>query len=159
MHIQVDLEGKRLTYRKGDTLVFDFAILSGCEGSATPVGEYKAGNWVKDKTNAQHGPTAWSKDPWGNPYGPYFLPIHTKAGKYTTYGIHGTRGPGWSPFLAPPVPQGLLGFFTSDDSAKFLYCSHGCIRVANPDIQKLFAATMGPDTKKMTISITRGTKD
>ena len=126
-----------------------------CEDTGTPVGVYKAGKWIKDKTNSTHGPTPWSRDPWGNPYGPFFLPLNdAKTGKYTTYGIHGTRGPRAGNFEKPPLPQGLMSFFVGDDEAKFLYCSHGCVRVSNPNISKIFELTTQPKYAGTTISVT-----
>lgn len=130
-------------------------IVSGCEDTGTPAGSYKAGKWIKDKTNPSHGPTPWSKDPWGNPYGPYFLPLNDpKTGKYTTYGIHGTRGPLAGNFEKPPLPQGLMSFFVNDEEAKYLYCSHGCVRMSNQNISKIFELTTKPRYAGSTISVT-----
>ena len=117
-------------------------IVSGCEDTGTPAGSYTASKWIKDKTNPTYGTTAWSKDPWGNPYGPYFLPLNDgKTGRYTTYGIHGTRGPLFGNFEKPPLPKGLVGFLLGVNEAKYLYCSHGCIRLLNQNIAKLFELT------------------
>ena len=137
------------------TTLLTASIVSGCEDTGTPVGVYKAGKWIKDKTNSTHGPTPWSKDPWGNPHGPFFLPLNdAKTGKYTTYGIHGTRGPRAGNFEKPPLPQGLMSFFVGDDEAKFLYCSHGCVRVSNQNISKVFELTTQSKYAGMTISVT-----
>jgi lipoprotein-anchoring transpeptidase ErfK/SrfK len=130
-------------------------IVSGCEDTGTPAGVYKAGKWIKDKTNPTHGPVPWSKSPWANPYGPYFLPLNdAKTGKYTTYGIHGTRGPLVGNFEKPPLPQALVGLFVGDDEAKFLYCSHGCIRVSNQNISKIFEMTTRTKYVRAIISVT-----
>lgn len=129
--------------------------VAGCEETGTPAGKYYAGKWIKDKTNPTHGPTAWSKDNWSNPYGPYFLPLHDpKTKKYTTYGLHGTRGPLFGNFEKPPIPKGLLNFFIDDKEAKFLYCSHGCVRVSNQNITKLFETTTKAKYAGVTISVT-----
>lgn len=117
-------------------------VVSGCDEAGTPAGEYKAGKWIKDKTNPIHGPQPWSQHPWQNPYGPYFLPLNdSKTGKYTTYGIHGTRGPLVGNFEKPPLPESLIRFFVGNESAKYLYCSHGCIRVSNKNVTKMFDLT------------------
>ena len=90
-------------------LLMKASVVAGCDGTGTPSGTFRGGKWIKDKTNPMHGPTPWSKDPWGNPYGPYFLPLNdAKTDRYTTYGIHGTRGPMFGNFEKPPLPQVLL---------------------------------------------------
>jgi hypothetical protein len=130
-------------------------VVSGCEDTGTPAGQYKAGKWIKDKTNPAHGPTPWSKDPWANPYGPYFLPLNNpNTGAYTTYGIHGPRCPLTGNFEKPPVPEGLLRLFVDRDDAKFLYCSHGCVRLSNQNITKLFELTTQPRYAGMSILVT-----
>lgn len=58
-----------------------------------------------------------------------------------TYGIHRTRGPMFGNFEKPPLPQSVLSWFMADDSAQFLYCSHGCVRLSNQNIEKLFKLT------------------
>lgn len=136
------------------TALLTARIVSGCDDTGTPPGIYKAGKWIKDKTNLTHGPTPWSKDPWGNPYGPFFLPLNDpKTGRYTTYGIHGTRGPLVGNFEKPPLPLGLMSFFVGDDNAKFLYCSHGCVRVSNQNITKMFELTTKAKHVGVTISV------
>jgi lipoprotein-anchoring transpeptidase ErfK/SrfK len=130
------------TVSTASTTLLTAQIVSGCDDTGTPAGSYKGGKWIKDKTNITHGPTPWSKDPWRNPYGPYFLPLNdAKTGKYTTYGIHGTRGPLAGNFEKPPLPQGLMSFFVGEEESKFLYCSHGCVRISNQNITKLFELT------------------
>jgi lipoprotein-anchoring transpeptidase ErfK/SrfK len=143
------------TIDSASTTLLTASIVSGCEDTGTPPGLYKGGKWIKDKTNPIHGPTPWSKDAWGNPYGPYFLPLNdAKTGKYTTYGIHGTRGPLVGNFEKPPLPQGLLRIFVGDDEAKFLYCSHGCVRVSNQNISKIFELTSKLKYARTTITVT-----
>lgn len=110
--------------------VYKESAVTGCPGYDTPEGEFKAGDWVKDKTNPKYGPKPWSEDKT-NPYGPWFLPIHNQKGQYTAYGIHGTAGPGWSPFVKPPLAEWW------SDQEDFYYCSHGCVRQSNPDIIKM----------------------
>lgn len=157
MRIDVDLSDATLVVRKGgsesdrdySTTLLDAAIVSGCDDSRTPTGKFKAGRFIKDKTNPKFGPRPWSKDKWGNPYGPYFLEILNLNGSYTTYGIHGTRGPDGTlgQFVKPPVPEGVLKWFVDDDAAKYAFCSHGCIRVSNTNIQKLFNLIVRPGRK------------
>lgn len=118
--------GTATVYDDSGKAIFDEPTVTGCEGTETPLGRYRAGDWIKDKTNPKFGKVPWSQDKWGNPYGPWFLPLY-QGGRYTTYGIHGTRGWGWVPFAKPLVP----GF------DKYAYCSHGCIRMSNPDIEDL----------------------
>lgn len=159
LEIAVSRRDKTLTFMEVNgfksTTLLTASIVSGCEDTGTPPGRYKAGKWIKDKTNPTHGPIPWSKDPWGNPYGPYFLPLNdSKTGRYTTYGIHGTRGPVIGNFEKPPLPQGLIGIFVGDDNTKFLYCSHGCVRISNQNISKLFELTTKAKYVGSTISIT-----
>lgn len=110
LDIEISTTDKTLTLtesigtKKTELLTAD--IVSGCDKTGTPAGNYKGGKWIKDKTNPTHGKTPWSKDNWANPYGPYFLPLNdAKTGKYTTYGIHGTRGPLFGNFEKPPLPE------------------------------------------------------
>ncbi len=137
------------------TVLLTASVVSGCEDKGTPAGSYQAGKWIKDKTNPTHGPTPWSKDLWGNPYGPYFLPLNnSKTGKYTTYGIHGTRGPLVGGFEKPPLPEELLRLFVGDNEAKYLYCSHGCVRLSNQNVTKMFELTTQAKYAGVTIAVT-----
>jgi len=52
---------------------------------------------------------------WLSGYGPWFLPINTTSGSYTTTGIHGTSIFGTLPWS----------------------CSHGCIRLNDSDVEQL----------------------
>jgi lipoprotein-anchoring transpeptidase ErfK/SrfK len=147
--IRVSLSSRTLvlSQSQGDSVaeLLKADIVSGCDDSGTPAGAYIAGDWVKDKTNPKHGPIPWSRDNWKNPYGPYFLPLNdAKTGKYTTYGIHGTRGPIIGGFEKPPIPQALVRLFVGEEEAKYLYCSHGCIRLSNARITELYALTTNP---------------
>jgi len=94
-------------------------VVCGCKESSTPDGTFTAGPWQKNKTNPKFsGPKGWEQDPWGNPYGPWFLPINGSNG----CGIHGTRGYAWMGDTFIDMP------FT---------CSHGCVRMSNPNIVKM----------------------
>lgn len=135
--------------------LFQADIVSGCEDSGTPNGRYKTGKWIKDKINPVYGRTPWSQYPWGNPYGPYFLPLYdAKTNKYTTYGIHGTRGPLLGNFSKPPIPQSLLSLFVEKNHARYLYCSHGCIRLSNRNITKLFELLTRPSYAGASVAVT-----
>ena len=126
--IVIDLSEDELTlYDDNGKELFDANIVHGCEGFDTPKGEFKAGFWQFDKTNSKYGATPWSKDS-SNPYGPWFLRVNDLNGKYTTIGIHGTAGPGWNPLAKPPFSS-LFGEFAG--------CSHGCVRISNPNIKEL----------------------
>lgn len=91
----------------------------GCSSTPSRVGYFKAGQWQKDKVNQTYPNTRIPySDPslgWLSGYGPWFLPINTNSGSYTTTGIHGT-----SIFGAMPWS-----------------CSHGCVRLSNSDIEDL----------------------
>jgi lipoprotein-anchoring transpeptidase ErfK/SrfK len=150
--INIDLAKEQLTYTARGRTQMQVPIVHGCDGSS-PVGNFRAGKWIRDKTNPVHGPTPWSKDNWGNPYGPYFLQILNQKGKYTTYGVHGTRGPADSKSAKPPMPQSLLKWVLGDETTKYLYCSHGCIRISNADIQKLYDLTTPVLVKSGTVTI------
>jgi len=159
LDIAVSLTDKTLTLTETadatKTVLMTASVVSGCDGTGTPAGSYKGGPWIKDKTNPIHGKTPWSKDNWANPYGPYFLPLNdAKTGRYTTYGIHGTRGPLVGNFEKPPLPQGLMSLFVGDEEAKYLYCSHGCVRLSNENISKLQEITTRSKYAKVTISVT-----
>jgi len=45
-------------------------------------------------------------------------------------------------FVAPPMPQWMFGWFVDDDTEKYSYCSHGCIRISNKNIKKLFTLAL-----------------
>ena len=158
LDIAVSLSDKSLvlteTLGTVKTVLLHAAIVSGCDATGTPSGAYNGGKWIKDKTNPSHGPVPWSKDQWANPYGPYFLPLNdSKTGKYTTYGIHGTRGPVAGNFEKPPLPKSLMTLFVGDD-AKYLYCSHGCIRLSNSNITDMFNLTTRPKYVGVMITVT-----
>jgi hypothetical protein len=65
--IEIDRSDRKLrltqTPGRAVTTLLAADIVSGCEDSGTPVGIYRAGKWIKDKTNASHGPKPWSHGP------------------------------------------------------------------------------------------------
>jgi RHS repeat-associated protein len=127
INVCLDTEVITLNDGNGEELFSD-DIIVGCDKYETPEGDFQAGDWIEDKTNPEYGPIPWSED-FTNPYGPWFLPINDLNGQYTTYGIHGTAGPGWYWNPAPPFP----GLWPGD----FWECSHGCVRLSNRGIYKL----------------------
>lgn len=76
MRIDVDLSDAKLIVRKGDSetdndynnVLLETDIVSGCDDNRTSIGKFKAGKFIKDKTNPKFGPVPWSKDPRGNPF-------------------------------------------------------------------------------------------
>ena len=117
-------------------------ILAGCDEGGTARGSYACGKWLKDKPNTSAGATPWSQDPWASPYGPFFLPLHDCAnGQYSTYAIHGSRGPVFGGFPKPPLAPGLAGFFLEPRPDRYLLCAPGSIRLANHHLAQLFDLT------------------
>jgi lipoprotein-anchoring transpeptidase ErfK/SrfK len=160
------LEPKLIKLYQGKEKIFQAEIVIGADAYPTPTGTFKAGDWEKDKTNTEYGPVPWSESPWRNPYGPWFLRILYKDGSYTKYGIHGTRGPGWYWDPEPPIPESEVlkilqyskqnldkhginidetHYTNFQDQIKYLYHSHGCIRLSNRDIQQLHDLIPSPD--------------
>ena len=136
--------GKLLLVEDGKCTKFEAPIATGCpDGHETPSGDFAAGNWQYDK----HVPEYANDEPWSknhkNPYGPWFLEINNKKGKYTSYGIHGTSGPGLWPSPKPPLPKSW--------SPDFSHCSHGCVRLSNPGIKKLHEILPNPAGTPITI--------
>ncbi len=150
--IEVCLDTKTIKiYDDNGKEITTSSIAHGCPGKATetPTGQFKAGPWVTDKTHPIYGPKPWSISHWGNPYGPWYLPIYNLQGKYTGYGIHGTRGFSWYPLPIPFVPEWFLKIFYLD--SQFLYCSHGCIRLSNPDVLMLHSLIPDPQGTGITL--------
>jgi RHS repeat-associated protein len=117
--IEICQKQRRLTLYDDDESLMTADIVCGCTNTPTPTGNFTGGDWQKDKVNRKFsGPKGWSEDPWSNPYGPWFLPITGSNG----CGIHGTRGWEWMGDTFIDMP------FT---------CSHGCVRMSNPNIIKL----------------------
>jgi RHS repeat-associated protein len=154
--IEVCLDTKTIKiYDDNGKEIMTSSIAHGCPGKATetPTGQFKAGPWVADKTHPIYGPEPWSKNllsRFTNPYGPWYLPIYNLQGKYTGYGIHGTRGLPFFSFLRPPIiPEWLMTIFYPN--SQFLYCSHGCIRLTNIDILMLHSLIPDPQGTGITI--------
>jgi hypothetical protein len=67
MHkIVISLTKKTLVLFVNGRNIFEAHIVSGCEGTESPIGSFKSGTkWIVDKTNPEHGKTPWTKDLWG----------------------------------------------------------------------------------------------
>jgi lipoprotein-anchoring transpeptidase ErfK/SrfK len=133
MEIQICLREQRLKlYGDDGKPLLDVPVKTGCSNTPTPTGTFKAKDWVKDPVNTKYsGEDPWRKDPWGNPYGPWFLPLQGAGGA----GIHGTRGPRWLGNTLIRMPD----------------CSHGCVRMSNSNIEKLHELLPEPRDTKVTI--------
>ena len=111
-------------------------VVCGCQGTPTPNGKFKAGEWQKDKVNRKFsGPKGWSKSKWKNPYGPWFLPVENTGG----CGIHGTIGWKFLNDLFIDIPG---------------TCSHGCMRLSNNNITKLHDLLPKPKGTEVNIKAT-----
>ena len=130
-------------------------ILAGCGEGGARRGTYSCGKWLKDKPNALAGATRWSEDPWANPYGPFFLPLHEgESGPYSSYAIHGTRGPVFGGFPKPPLAPGLAGFFLEPQPQRYLFCAPESFRLANHDLARLFELTTQARFVRAPVSVT-----
>ncbi len=117
-------------YDDKGTSLMNAPVKCGCTKTPTPTGTFQAGQWQSEPTDPRFsGPNGWSKDPWGNPYGPYYLPIGP-----TGCGIHGPRGSAWLGNLFINVPD-----FDIEN-----LCSHGCVRLSNPNITQLHQLVAKP---------------
>jgi lipoprotein-anchoring transpeptidase ErfK/SrfK len=156
--ITVDKTAKTLTLIEASngktTQLLVGNVVVGCDGTETPSGEFVAAPWQLNPTDPTFGPKPWTEDKWANPYGPYFLRLVLPNGMKTNYGIHGTRGPmdgitgswekppaGLTPDILKAIYEAKTNKKLSDDDLKYLSCSHGCIRLSNQNIEKLFQIT------------------
>jgi hypothetical protein len=107
-------------------------ILAGCDDAGLARGCYAGGKWLQDKP----------EDPWAHPDGPYFLPLHdADSGRYSAFGIHGSRGPVFGGFPKPDLPPGLAGFFLEPQPGRYLFRAPGSFRLANHHLAQLFDLT------------------
>ncbi len=128
---------------KGDvleTLVFEGSCVVGGRDTPTPLGKYYASRWEKDHVSTKHldhETVPYSKSWIGdNAFGPYqlhILELETR-GIY----IHGTIGPAGNP----------VTFFNRLVSPT----SHGCVRMSNRDITKLFSMMPNPRGNEIIIN-------
>ena len=104
-------------------------ILAGCDDAGLARGSYAGGKWLRDPVD----------DPWAHPDGPFFLPLHDAAsGRYSSFGIHGSRGPVFGGFPKPELPPGLAGFFLETQPARYQFRAAGSFRLANHHLAQLF---------------------
>jgi hypothetical protein len=130
-------------------------ILAGCGESGPARGSYDCGKWLQDKPNALADAAPWSEDPWANPYGPFFLPLHEAAtGRYSGFAVHGTRGPVFGGIARPPLPAGLAGLFLETQPERYLFVAPGSIRLANHHVAQLFDLTTQARFVRAPMSVT-----
>ena len=130
-------------------------VLAGCEEGGAARGTYACGKWLKDKANAFAGATPWSEDPWAGAYGPFFLPLHeAESGQYSSFAIHGGRGPAFGRYPKPPLPAGLAGFFLEPQPSRYLFCAPSSFRLANHHLAQLFDLTTQARFVRAPVSVT-----
>lgn len=111
-NVIVDIDSRVLLYRMGDEVVRLWQVGVGKPGNETPIGEYEIGDKLEKPAHSV----------WGLPYGHPENPLGSRwmalfrAGKKTSYGIHGTSD-----------PDGVGG-----------EVSLGCIRMRNEDVNELY---------------------
>jgi lipoprotein-anchoring transpeptidase ErfK/SrfK len=107
--VLVSIPDRKLAVLENGTVVADFSISVGAENSPSPTGEFKIVNRVSNPAYYHEGVVV----PAGksNPVGTRWIGLSEKG-----YGIHGTN-----------VPKSIGRA-----------ASHGCIRLRNRDMEKLF---------------------
>lgn len=101
--------------------VFHSLVVTGGEGTPTPIGTYRLGPWERDYTTPKWGSrscTPWSERPGWNVFGPWISRFHGG------YFLHGTLFPS----VASMPWINVAGLFGG---------SHGCIRMNNVDLETL----------------------
>lgn len=123
--VLVSLVDRQLAVIEDGVVIATFEVAVGADVSPSPTGEFKVVNRVQNPTYYHPGVVI----PGGknNPLGTRWLGLSEKG-----YGIHGTNAPGSIGRAA----------------------SHGCIRLRNRDIEKLFTLVRIGDTVKI-----RGERD
>src|SRR6201984_1687272 len=107
--VLVSLAERQLALIDGGNVIARFAVAVGAEDSPSPVGQFRIVNRVSNPTYYHPGSVIPSgKD---NPIGPRWVGLSQKG-----YGIHGTNAPRSIGHAA----------------------SHGCIRLRNRDMERLF---------------------
>jgi hypothetical protein len=120
-------------------------ILAGCDDAGPARGSYAGGKWLRDKVG----------DPWAHPDGPYFLPLLDAAsGRYSSFGIHGSRGPVFGGFPKPDLPPGLADFFLETQPARYQFRAPGSFRLANHHLAQLFDLTTQARFVRAPLSVT-----
>jgi lipoprotein-anchoring transpeptidase ErfK/SrfK len=107
--VLVSIPDRKLAILENGTVVADFAVSVGADESPSPTGQFEIVNRVTNPTYYHEGQVIPAgKD---NPVGTRWVGLSQKG-----YGIHGTN-----------VPKSIG-----------LAASHGCIRLRNRDMEKLF---------------------
>jgi hypothetical protein len=120
-------------------------ILAGCDDAGLPRGSYAGGKWIRDRAD----------EPWMRADGPYFLPLHDAAsGRYSAFGIQGSRGPVFGGFPKPDLPPGLAGFYLEPQPARYLFRAAGSFRLANHHLAQLFDLTTQARFVRAPMSVT-----
>ena len=123
--VLVSIPDRKLAVIEDGNVIATFAVAVGAETSPSPTGEFHIVNRVSNPTYYRPGTVIPSgKD---NPVGTRWVGLSQKG-----YGIHGTNAPG-------SVGQAA---------------SHGCIRLRNRDIERLFAMVRTGDVVQI-----RGERD
>lgn len=139
--IEVSLSDDTLTvYDDKGIELMKANIIHGCPNSKTPTGKFRLGIWDPNHTSPawkKDSLTPWDKSFWGyNVFGAWFVPLINGDG----VAIHGTVGPRIPFFWYRYLPT------------RFGSCSHGCIRMTNPDIIKLHDLLPEIEGTRVTIS-------
>jgi len=123
--VLVSLVDRKLAVIEDGVVIATFQVAVGADVTPSPTGEFKVVSRVENPTYYRPGTVI----PAGknNPVGTRWLGLSEKG-----YGIHGTNAPGSIGHAA----------------------SHGCIRLRNSDIEKLFTMVQVGDTVKI-----RGQRD
>ena len=109
-HVLVSISDRKLAVMDGENVLAQFRVAVGAAESPSPTGQFQVVSRVANPTYYRPGTVIPSgKD---NPVGTRWLGLSQKG-----YGIHGTN-----------VPRSIGRA-----------ASHGCIRLRNPDMEKLFA--------------------
>ena len=123
--VLVSLVDRKLAVIEDGVVIATFEVAVGADMSPSPTGEFKVVSRVQNPTYYHPGVVIPSGK--NNPLGTRWLGLSEKG-----YGIHGTNAPGSIGRAA----------------------SHGCIRLRNRDIEKLFTLVRVGDTVKI-----RGERD
>ena len=123
--VLVSLVDRKLAVIEDGVVIATFQVAVGADVSPSPTGEFKVVSRVENPTYYRPGTvTPAGKN---NPVGTRWMGLSQKG-----YGIHGTNAPGSIGHAA----------------------SHGCIRLRNSDVEKLFTMVQVGDTVKI-----RGERD
>jgi lipoprotein-anchoring transpeptidase ErfK/SrfK len=108
--VLVSLEDRRLAVLENEKVLAYFPVAVGAEVSPSPTGDFAIVSRLANPTYYHHGVVIGAGR--GNPVGTRWMGLSLKG-----YGIHGTNDPS------------SIGHATS----------HGCIRLRNRDVEKLYA--------------------